>query len=119
MGFDPRRTACPYTGMKKTCHQARLKHDCPKWVMLQGKNPNTGEDVSEWACADRWIPFLSADVNRRLIGVQSAIETRGDAATEQQARASWALERIAAATPIADVAAIERTGTAILPPIKN
>ncbi len=69
--------------------------------MFQGTNPNSGEQVAEWACADRWMPFLLADNARRLIGVQSAIETRGDASAEQQARTSSALERIAAATPIA------------------
>ncbi len=119
--FDPRAVACPYANFKRTCHQTRQKYDCPKWVAFNGENPNTGEKISEWACADRWLPFLLADANRRLIGVQSAVETRGDAATEQQARTSWALERIASATPIAEGAALLSTPrrTAILPPAKN
>lgn len=98
MPFDPRATACPYTGMAKSCHEARLERDCPKWVMFQGVQPNTGEAVAEWACADRWQPFLQADGNRRLVGVQSAVETRGDAVHEQQARVATLIERAALRT---------------------
>lgn len=93
MSYDPRTTSCPYTGMERTCHQARLERDCPKWVMFQGQHPNTGGSVAEWACADRWIPFLLADGNRRLVGVQAAVETRGDAVQEQQARVASLIER--------------------------
>lgn len=101
--FDPRNTACPCAGMKRTCHQVREKWDCPKWISFFGTNPNTGEKVAEWACADRWQPFLLADLNSKLIGVQAAVESRGDATSEQQARSAAALERIAAATPIIEL----------------
>lgn len=102
MPFDPRTTACPYTGMAKSCHEARLERDCPKWVMFQGQQPNTGEAVAEWACADRWQPFLQADANRRLVGVQSAVETRGDAVQEQQARVATLIERAALRSAMPD-----------------
>jgi hypothetical protein len=85
--------------MAKSCHEARLDRECPKWIMFQGQNPNTGEIVAEWACADRWLPHLLADSNRRLIGVQSAVETRGDAVHEQQARMSGLIERAARGLP--------------------
>jgi len=81
--------------MAKSCHEARLDRDCPKWMMFQGQNPNTGEAVAEWACADRWLPLLLADLNRRMIGVQAAVETRGDAVHEQQARVAGLIERAA------------------------
>lgn len=100
MSFDPRSTSCPYTGMAKSCHEARLNRDCPKWMMFQGQNPNTGEAVAEWACADRWLPFLLADLNRRMIGVQAAVETRGDAVHEQQARMAGLIERAARREPV-------------------
>lgn len=106
MSFDPRATSCPYTGMAKSCHEARLDRDCPKWLMFQGRNPNTGEIVAEWACADRWMPMLLADANRRLVGVQAAVETRGDAVHEQQARMSSLIERAARGMPILDDAAL-------------
>jgi len=88
--------------MAKSCHEARLERDCPKWVMFQGVQPNTGEAVAEWACADRWQPFLQADGNRRLVGVQSAVETRGDAVQEQQARVASLIERAALRSAMPD-----------------
>ncbi len=102
MPYDPRTTSCPHTEMAKSCHEARLERDCPKWTMFQGQNPNTGETVAEWACADRWIPFLLADLNRRLIGIQAAVETRGDAMHEQQARMAGLIERAARREPLLD-----------------
>jgi hypothetical protein len=71
-------------------------------MMFHGQNPNTGETVAEWACADRWAPFLLADLNRRLIGVQAAVETRGDAVHEQQARMAGLIERAARREPMVD-----------------
>lgn len=106
MPFDPRTTSCPYTGMARSCHEARLDRDCPKWLMFQGQNPNTGELVAEWACADRWMPLLAADTNRRLVGVQAAVETRGDAVHEQQARMSGLIERAARGRPFLDEPAL-------------
>ena len=43
---------CPYTGHKKLC--SKIRDMCPKWVFFIGKDPNTGQEVQQYDCADRW-----------------------------------------------------------------
>jgi len=43
---------CPYTGHKKMC--SKLRDKCPKWLFFSGTDPNTGQKVNTYDCADRW-----------------------------------------------------------------
>jgi hypothetical protein len=104
MTFDPRTTWCHHTGMTKTCHQARQRHDCPKWIGVEMTDPTNPEArIQEHMCADRLVPLQNMAINnnlqQRLIAVQQAIESRGDAQEQQAARAAQAIERIAARGP--------------------
>jgi len=47
---------CPHTAFKKRCK--KIRHECPKWIMVAGHNPNTGEAINNWDCADKWVPML-------------------------------------------------------------
>jgi len=52
-------TTCPYTGHKDKC---RAYYDCcPKWINVIGTDPQTGESVNQWNCADYWIPKLMVE----------------------------------------------------------
>jgi hypothetical protein len=66
---------CPYTGFRKRC--SKLRDECPKWVMLHGKNPNTGDPMPTFDCVDRWLPVLL---------IENAKETRAVTATLDEAR---------------------------------
>lgn len=69
---DPEST-CPYTGHKDTC---RLHYmNCPKWIRVEGKNPQTGADVSEYACADTWIPILLIENSQQQRQTGAAVES--------------------------------------------
>lgn len=106
MSFDPRANWCPYTGMAKTCHQVRQKHDCPLWVGVEMVDPQNPEArIVEHMCGKRLALLQQMHANNtmahRLTGLQKAVETRGDEHAAQAARAASALERIAATPPIA------------------
>ena len=59
---------CPL--IKKDC----LQLGCSWFAQVRGKNPQTGADVDEWACAIVWMPLLT---------INTAQEVRqGAAATE-------------------------------------
>lgn len=53
---------CPYLSginldgelVKVACQE----YACAKYVQVMGANPQTGEQVNEWKCADAWIPIL-------------------------------------------------------------
>lgn len=64
---------CPHTGFKKSC--SSIRDSCPKWVHLIGINPNTGQPVEEFDCADHWIPILLVENAQKTNQVGAAIES--------------------------------------------
>ncbi|KKL48000.1 hypothetical protein LCGC14_2329920 [marine sediment metagenome] len=63
---------CPYTGHKKEC--SKLRDRCPKWLHFIGTDPNTGQPVDTFDCADRWIVRMQMDIVKEV--------RQGAAATE-------------------------------------
>ena len=87
MKFDPDKVYCHYTGFRKKCSANNAR--CPKWVFLQGTNPQTGEDTSIHACADSFEPLLLVDLKKavveRGVGTQAAVEMLRNAVVPQNA----------------------------------
>lgn len=52
MQIEP-KNQCPLNKFE-SCKQL----DCAWFVKLAGHNPNTGQQVDEWACAVAWLPLL-------------------------------------------------------------
>jgi len=69
---DP-ETTCPYTGHKDLCREHYM--NCPKWIHIIGMNPNTGQDVNEWACADSWQTFLTIENSQQQRQTGAAVES--------------------------------------------
>jgi len=70
---DPNGYKCPYTGFKKRCVDMRAQ--CPKWVHLLGRHPQTSAPVDQWDCADRWLPLLIIEAASETRGAAAAIES--------------------------------------------
>ncbi len=59
-------------------------HRCAWYTKMVGKNPNTGEDVDEWACAIAWMPTLQIEVANTNRGQTAALESfRNETVTSQ------------------------------------
>jgi hypothetical protein len=43
--------------------------------MLQGKNPQTGQNVQEWGCSIAWIPLLLVENTGKQVQTNSAVES--------------------------------------------
>lgn len=69
---NPKMT-CPYTGNKVLC--SKNNDCCPKWVYIQGKHPQTGENIDEWMCQDSWSPFLIIENSKFVNEIGAAIES--------------------------------------------
>ncbi len=69
---DPDGT-CPYTGHKDLCRDHYA--NCPKWIQVIGHNPNTGEQMNEWACADTWLPILMIENSQMQGETGAAVES--------------------------------------------
>lgn len=65
---------CPYTGFKKSCREIVSKHTCPKYMNLKGKNPQTNEDMDQWACSDTLLPFIHLQTDMRAFQLLAATE---------------------------------------------
>ena len=49
--------------------------DCPKFVSLKGKNPQTGADMETWGCVDSFLPLLLIEVSQQTRQAGAAIES--------------------------------------------
>ncbi len=66
--FDP-DGKCPL--LNKKC----IKHQCIWYNMLQGKNPQTGQNVQEWGCSLAWIPLLLVENTGKQVQTSAAVES--------------------------------------------
>ena len=66
--FDP-DGKCPL--LNKKC----IKHQCIWYNMLQGKNPQTGQNVQEWGCSIAWLPLLLVENTGKQVQTNAAVES--------------------------------------------
>jgi hypothetical protein len=60
---------CPL--IQKKCKE----HKCKFFIQIQGKNPNTGEDINRFDCAVTWLPMLLIEGSQQTRQAGSAIES--------------------------------------------
>lgn len=66
--FDP-DGKCPL--LNKKC----IKHQCIWYNMLQGKHPQTGQNVQEWGCSIAWLPLLLVENTGKQIQTNASVES--------------------------------------------
>lgn len=52
------KVMCHHTGFKMSCFKGVTEHKCSKWLQIMGSNPQTGEEMNRYGCADSFIPLL-------------------------------------------------------------
>ena len=55
--------------MSEVCHK------CDHWMHVRGKNPNTGEDIDDWKCADSWTPIFLMSLVQKMNELGAAVES--------------------------------------------
>ena len=66
---------CHETGFTKTCRECVVTHRCRKWRQIIGTNPNTGEMINKWDCADSWMPLLTIENSQMQRQTGAAVES--------------------------------------------
>ena len=66
--FDPNRK-CPK--FKKKC----LQHGCTHYIALRGADPQTGQPIDEWGCADVWVVVAQLEGNKEVRQMAAAVES--------------------------------------------
>ena len=69
MKIEPKQN-CPLDGFNP-CRQL----ECAWFMKLQGKNPNTGEEIEDWACSMAWLPMLLIENSQQQRQTGSAVES--------------------------------------------
>ena len=78
----PEELNCPQwqKPMSEVCHK------CPKWIQVRGKNPNTGQEVDEWNCADALLPMLPVSYTHLDREMQKFIALAGSSQMDPKLR---------------------------------
>ena len=61
---------CPLNGFKP-CKQL----ECAWFIQLQGKNPQTGQDIDDWGCSIAWLPILTIENSQQQRQTGAAVES--------------------------------------------
>lgn len=61
---------CPLNKFKP-CKQL----DCAWYMHIRGKNPNTGQEVDEYACSITWLPMLLIENSQQQRQTGAAVES--------------------------------------------
>jgi hypothetical protein len=93
--FPDASVKCPYVGFKQPCRDLALA--CPKFVHIAGTNPNTGDPVNKYGCADSFIPMLLIENSQQQRQTGAAVESFRNAVVAINGRT---LEQIAQAQKI-------------------
>jgi hypothetical protein len=74
--------SCP---MGSVCEEIKgdTLYRCAWSVKIAGKNPNTGEELSEWKCSMAWLPILLIENTSKQIGTAAAVESFRNAVIEE------------------------------------
>jgi len=49
--------------------------ECAWFIQVRGTNPNTGESVDEWGCAQAWLPVLMIENSQQQRSTGAAVES--------------------------------------------
>ncbi len=69
MKIEP-KNGCPLDSFRP-CRQL----DCAWFIQVRGMNPNTGQEVDEWACSMAWLPTLLIENSQQQRQTGAAVES--------------------------------------------
>ena len=49
--------------------------ECAWFIQVRGHNPNTGQEVDEWACSMAWMPMLLIENSQQQRQTGAAVES--------------------------------------------
>lgn len=80
---DP-KIFCPATGFAKSCREIITGCDCPKFVTIRGKDPQTGVEADRHGCVDTFLPLLLIENAQMSRQTGAAVESfRNEMAKER------------------------------------
>jgi hypothetical protein len=76
LGMLPdQKVRCPATGFAKSCREILADCDCPKFVNIRGRDPQTGVEIDRHGCVDSFLPLLLVEVAQQSRQTGAAVES--------------------------------------------
>jgi hypothetical protein len=78
MGHNPfpdDRIMCHRCGFEKSCKSLVSEGQCRLWMQVLGKHPQTDESLSQWGCADEFLPLLIIENSQQQRATGAAVES--------------------------------------------
>ncbi|WP_368508098.1 hypothetical protein [Bradyrhizobium lupini] len=73
--LPPKDVGCHRTGFAKGCRECVVEHNCQLWMHISGANPNTGEALQTYGCADTFMPLLMIENSQQQRQTGAAVES--------------------------------------------
>ena len=86
MTFPDPNTKCPATGFKSLCKTHA--HHCPKFIPVKFRNPQTGEVVDKWGCADSFLVSVMIEAAQMSAQTGAAVESFRNEVVKQESEAA-------------------------------
>lgn len=61
--------------LPRKCRDGVINEHCQLWVRLQGVNPQTGQPIDHYACADAIVPYLLIENSKEQRQTAAAVES--------------------------------------------
>lgn len=61
--------------LDRTCHNGVVAGCCQLWTNVRGRDPQTGDAVDRWGCADAFVPMLLVEIAQKSAQTGAAIES--------------------------------------------
>ena len=85
-------TTCP---LGSTCEEVKdgKIHRCAWYTKIVGKNPQSDEQIEDWACAMAWLPMLQVEMSQTNRGQTHALESFRNETVKGQATFNSLVEK--------------------------
>ena len=85
-------TTCP---LGSTCEEVKdgKIHRCAWYTKIVGKNPQSDEQIEDWACAMAWLPMLQVEMSQTNRGQTHDLESFRNETVKGQATFNSLVEK--------------------------
>lgn len=102
------KVKCPATGFARTCREIVAECECPKFVKITGRDPQTGVMADKYGCVDSFLPMLLIENTMMSRQTGAAVESFRNEVVKADRIASE--ERHRALTELAEPGTMRRIG---------
>lgn len=93
-GLPPEKKMCHRTGFEKSCRELCLSGACQdRWVGAEVHDKTKDVKFFKWACVDDLTHYIQFGIESRLLGIQAAVEDRGNSMIRMQGESILRQER--------------------------